>query len=198
MNIKSELLAKKIKWFPEISVSTLLASIAASVILSMLIIFVEQGIFFKLIFLSVAIIVTLVYVYDNHRDDDEKTTALKQGFGLILTTLIFTEIPLYIVAHTTTTLKTTSITKIKSKDGDKIDKNCESGCEHKQIKYHQIGFYNIENNERLGYRNMNGLNDPEAKLWDNIVARETYYKYTPFVQFESDYRYIRSTDQKEK
>ena len=192
MNIKSELLAKKIKWFPEISVSALLASMVSAIILSMLIVFVEQGIFFKLIFLSIAIVVTLLYTYDNQRTDKEKTSALKQGFGLILTTLLFVEIPLYVVSKQTSLTATTTIISTETKDGKKIDKTCESNCEHKQIEYQVVTFYNAENNNKLGYRKMNDMNDQRVKLWDGITARETYYKYTPFIQFESDYRYVRA------
>jgi len=190
MNIKSELKKNQNKFLPFLTLPTILFALITAIAISILTFLVGQVLWFKLLFIILSIIGVLVYVYDNNRDKKDKSYTLKQGWTYTILVLIFLEMPLYLIANQEHTLPISVISEIKTKKGDKVDPNCESNCKYKKIKYLKLSLYNRENNEQLGYRTFDSLDDPRSTIYDGIVSKHIYFDYIPFLVFEEKFNYI--------
>jgi len=190
MNIKSELKKNQNKFLPFITLPTILFALITAVVLSILAFLAGQVLWLKLFFIMLSIIGVMVYTYDNNRDKKGKAYTLKQGWTYIILVLIFLELPLYLIANQEQTIPITVISKIKTKDGEKVDPNCESNCKYKKIKYLKISIYNRKNNEELGYRIFDSLDDPRSTIYKDISSKHSYFNYIPFLVFEEKFNYI--------
>lgn len=196
MNIKSELLKKPMKWFPDISLSTFLLSIIIGIFIAIISIGVGQAIWMKMLFIAIGFIATLIWTYDNHRDDEEKQTTLKQGFGLILTTLLFIEIPLFFNAQLTDETQIKVLVMEKFKDGARTNPGSGEGvkAEYVQIPYRKVYFYKTETNEQIGTRNVEVGEDDKLALYTDIIGKQHYIEYFPFFTYSSEFKYIRDNN----
>ncbi len=184
------------KWFPEISISTLLLSIIIGVFLALISIGVGQAIWIKLLFIAVAFVATLIWTYDNHRDEDEKKKTLKQGFGLMLTTLLFMEIPLFFNAQLTSDTQIKVLVMKKTKDGARTNPDAGEGvkAQYVQVPYKKVYFYKTETNEQIGTRNVGVGEDDRLALYTDIVGKHYYVDYFPFFTYSSEFKYIRDNN----
>lgn len=185
MNIKAEL-NKPMKFFKEITLSTILLSILFSIILATLSIGFGQAIFLKLGFIVIASVFTLLLAFDDKsKSDDEQHLYARQGAVMIIMTLLFAEIPLAIKANS---VYSTPINVVVM---DKVRTETSDGNVTKTTPYKQIDIINLDNNERLGYRNFFEEDQKLLDNWTTITSKEHYYDYFPFFVFSEEFRYIR-------
>jgi len=198
MNIKSEFLNKTIPWFPNFSLAMLLISIVIGGFLSLIIIGFEQGIYVKIIALAVGMAVLLVWTYDTSvTDKEDRNKILKQGLSIFILTILMIEVPLYFNSQRANKIIDISIIVIdKTKDGSRIKDNDEDSSNDKfnQIKYKVVEFYDLETNERIGYRKVQENENKQLALYTNIVGKEIYIEYLPFFIYDVTFKYIRDTN----
>ena len=194
MNIKSEFLNKAIPWFPNFSLVMLLISIVISVFLSLVIIGLGQGIWIKLGSIVIGMVVLLVWTYDETVTDiKDRNKILKQGLSIFILTILLIEFPLYFNAHVIKEPSKISIIIIdKMKDGAKIkDNDDDTNDKYTQVKYKVVSFYDLDTNERIGYRNIQENENKQLLLYTNIVGKKVYIDYFPFFTYRETFKYIR-------
>jgi fumarate reductase subunit C len=171
----------------------ILALITAT-ILTLMIIGFGQGIFIKFIFIVIAGIIALISAYDSgsSKSDDEKNNdAMKNGL-VILLTLIIMEIGLFF--HANTYSKKIEISVVPSTINERVSTGKRDGngdLIYQVITKKTVEFFDLETNNRLGYRDVDGLSEEKLKLYTSIVGKEYYIDYFPFFTYSEESRYIR-------
>lgn len=193
MNIKSEL-DKPIRLFKSLTVGMLVLSIIVALIISLMIIGVGEGIFIKFFFILIAGAVALIAAYDsdNGKNDQEKNeAAMKNGLAIIIT-LVIIEFALFF--HATTYSKTVAISVVPGTTTDRESTGKRDGdgdLIYKDVVKKTVEFYNMETNNRLGFRRVDGLSEEKIKLYTTITGKEYYIDYFPFFTYSEEFRYIR-------
>jgi len=190
MNIKSEI-DKPIIFFKSITLGMVLMSILLATILSLLIIVVGEGVWFKLLFLLIAGLIGSLNAFDNSKvydTVDEKNKAAKRNGLIILMTLLFIEIPLFINSSATRTIPLAVV--VSDNETSKTD---DDGKVH-VTKYKKVDIINLENNDRVGYRKFSKNEEHKIKYWKNITGKQYYISYMPFFIYDEKFKYIRDNN----
>ena len=197
MNIKSELLNKTTKWFPNFTLGALGFSIVASVILSLVIIGVGVGIYLKLIAAGLGLVTIFIWTFDSSiTDKKNRNKVLKVGFGIFILTSILIEIPLYFKSKNTYTYPIKIVETEHYRDGDRIpdNDNVSANDKFKQIKYYRILFFDTRTNHQIGSRKFNIGEENQMKIYTDIIGKEIYYDYFPFFVFSEEFKYLRDNN----
>lgn len=192
MNIKSELINKQLKWFPNITSGMILISTLMSIILALLIVSFCIATAFKILFIVIGSIIVLIHAYDTTNKSSESPDVLaKKGGIMIIMTILICELSLSIYArkHEIIPVKAIIVDKVRTiniKQDDKSD-----AFESKTESYKEIVYYDLNKNEII-YRailDTNMINDLD--FITSITGKEIYIDYIPFLKFSEEYRYIR-------
>lgn len=192
MNIKSELINKQLKWFPNITSGMILISALMSIILALLIVSFCIATAFKILFIVIGSIIVLIHAYDTTNKSSESPDVLaKKGGIMIIMTILICELSLSIYArkHEIIPVKAIIVDKVRTiniKQDDKSD-----AFESKTESYKEIVYYDLNKNEII-YRailDTNMINDLD--FITSITGKEIYIDYIPFLKFSEEYRYIR-------
>ena len=192
MNIKSELINKQLKWFPNITSGMILISVLMSIILALIIVSLGCASAFKILFIVIGSIIVLIHAYDTTNKSSESPDVLaKKGGIMIIMTILICELSLSIYArkHEIIPVKAIIVDKVRTiniKQDDKSD-----AFESKTESYKEIVYYDLNKNEII-YRailDTNMINDLD--FITSITGKEIYIDYIPFLKFSEEYRYIR-------
>ena len=192
MNIKSELINKQLKWFPNITSGMILISTLMSIILALLIVSFCIATAFKILFIVIGSIIVLTHAYDTTNKSSESPDVLaKKGGIMIIMTILICELSLSIYArkHEIIPVKAIIVDKVRTiniKQDDKSD-----AFESKTESYKEIVYYDLNKNDII-YRTIldpNMINDLDFVT--SITGKEIYIDYIPFLKFSEEYRYIR-------
>ena len=192
MNIKSELINKQLKWFPNITSGMILISTLMSIILALLIVSFCIATAFKILFIVIGSIIVLIHAYDTTNKSSESPDVLaKKGGIMIIMTILICELSLSIYArkHEIIPVKAIIVDKVRTiniKQDDKSD-----AFESKTESYKEIVYYDLNKNDII-YRailDTNMINDLDFVT--SITGKEIYIDYIPFLKFSEEYRYIR-------
>lgn len=192
MNIKSELINKQLKWFPNITSGMILISVLMSIILALIIVSLGCASAFKILFIVIGSIIVLIHAYDTTNKSSESPDVLaKKGGIMIIMTILICELSLSIYArkHEIIPVKAIIVDKVRTiniKQDDKSD-----AFESKTESYKEIVYYDLNKNDII-YRailDTNMINDLDFVT--NITGKEIYIDYIPFLKFSEEYRYIR-------
>ncbi len=192
MNIKSELINKQLKWFPNITSGMILISTLMSIILALLIVSFCIATAFKILFIVIGSIIVLIHAYDTTNKSSESPDVLaKKGGIMIIMTILICELSLSIYArkHEIIPVKAIIVDKVRTiniKQDDKSD-----AFESKTESYKEIVYYDLNKNDII-YRailDTNMINDLD--FITSITGKEIYIDYIPFLKFSEEYRYIR-------
>ena len=192
MNIKSELINKQLKWFPNITSGMILISTLMSIILALLIVSFGIASAFKILFIVIGSIIVLIHAYDTTNKSSESPDVLaKKGGIMIIMTILICELSLSIYArkHEIIPVKAIIVDKVRTiniKQDDKSD-----AFESKTESYKEIVYYDLNKNDII-YRailDTNMINDLDFVT--SITGKEIYIDYIPFLKFSEEYRYIR-------
>ena len=192
MNIKSELINKQLKWFPNITSGMILISTLMSIILALLIVSFCIATAFKILFIVIGSIIVLIHSYDTTNKSSESPDVLaKKGGIMIIMTILICELSLSIYArkHEIIPVKAIIVDKVRTiniKQDDKSD-----AFESKTESYKEIVYYDLNKNDII-YRailDTNMINDLD--FITSITGKEIYIDYIPFLKFSEEYRYIR-------
>ena len=192
MNIKSELINKQLKWFPNITSGMILISVLMSIILALLIVSFCIATAFKILFIVIGSIIVLIHAYDTTNKSSESPDVLaKKGGIMIIMTILICELSLSIYArkHEIIPVKAIIVDKVRTiniKQDDKSD-----AFESKTESYKEIVYYDLNKNDII-YRailDTNMINDLD--FITSITGKEIYIDYIPFLKFSEEYRYIR-------
>lgn len=192
MNIKSELINKQLKWFPNITSGMILISVLMSIILALIIVSLGCASAFKILFIVIGSIIVLIHAYDTTNKSSESPDVLaKKGGIMIIMTILICELSLSIYArkHEIIPVKAIIVDKVRTiniKQDDKSD-----AFESKTESYKEIVYYDLNKNDII-YRailDTNMINDLDFIM--SITGKEIYIDYIPFLKFSEEYRYIR-------
>lgn len=192
MNIKSELINKQLKWFPNITSGMILISVLMSIILALIIVSLGCASAFKILFVVIGSIIVLIHAYDTTNKSSESPDVLaKKGGIMIIMTILICELSLSIYArkHEIIPVKAIIVDKVRTiniKQDDKSD-----AFESKTESYKEIVYYDLNKNDII-YRailDTNMINDLD--FITSITGKEIYIDYIPFLKFSEEYRYIR-------
>lgn len=192
MNIKSELINKQLKWFPNITSGMILISVLMSIILALIIVSLGCASAFKILFIVIGSIIVLIHAYDTTNKSSESPDVLaKKGGIMIIMTILICELSLSIYArkHEIIPVKAIIVDKVRTiniKQDDKSD-----AFESKTESYKEIVYYDLNKNDII-YRailDTNMINDLDFVT--SITGKEIYIDYIPFLKFSEEYRYIR-------
>ena len=192
MNIKSELINKQLKWFPNITSGMILISTLMSIILALLIVSFCIATAFKILFVVIGSIIVLIHAYDTTNKSSESPDVLaKKGGIMIIMTILICELSLSIYArkHEIIPVKAIIVDKVRTVNIKQDDKG--DVFESKTESYKEIVYYDLNKNDII-YRTIldpNMINDLDFVT--SITGKEIYIDYIPFLKFSEEYRYIR-------
>ena len=192
MNIKSELINKQLKWFPNITSGMILISVLMSIILALIIVSLGCASAFKILFILIGSIIVLIHSYDTTNKSSESPDVLaKKGGIMIIMTILICELSLSIYArkHEIIPVKAIIVDKVRTiniKQDDKSD-----AFESKTEPYKEIVYYDLNRNDIIhrAILDTNMINDLD--FITSITGKEIYIDYIPFLKFSEEYRYIR-------
>lgn len=192
MNIKSELINKQLKWFPNITSGMILISVLMSIILALIIVSLGCASAFKILFIVIGSIIVLIHSYDITNKSSESPDVLaKKGGIMIIMTILICELSLSIYArkHEIIPVKAIIVDKVRTiniKQDDKSD-----AFESKTEPYKEIVYYDLNRNDIIhrAILDTNMINDLD--FITSITGKEIYIDYIPFLKFSEEYRYIR-------
>ena len=192
MNIKSELINKQLKWFPNITSGMILISTLMSIILALIIVSLGCASTFKILFIVIGSIIVLIHSYDTTNKSSESPDGLaKKGGIMIIMTILICELSLSIYArkHEIIPVKAIIVDKVRTiniKQDDKSD-----AFESKTEPYKEIVYYDLNRNDIIhrAILDTNMINDLD--FITSITGKEIYIDYIPFLKFSEEYRYIR-------
>ena len=191
MNIKSELINKQLKWFPNITSGMILISVLMSIILALIIVSLGCASAFKILFILIGSIIVLIHSYDTTNKSSESPDVLaKKGGIMIIMTILICELSLSIYArkHEIIPVKAIIVDKVRTiniKQDDKSD-----AFESKTEPYKEIVYYDLNRNDIIhrAILDTNMINDLD--FITSITGKEIYIDYIPFLKFSEEYRYI--------
>lgn len=192
MNIKSELINKQLKWFPNITSGMILISVLMSIILALIIVSLGCASAFKILFIVIGSIIVLIHAYDTTNKSSESPDVLaKKGGIMIIMTILICELSLSIYArkHEIIPVKAIIVDKVRTINIKQDDKG--DVFESKTESYKEIVYYDLNKNDII-YRailDTNMINDLDFVT--SITGKEIYIDYIPFLKFSEEYRYIR-------
>lgn len=192
MNIKSELINKQLKWFPNITSGMILISVLMSIILALIIVSLGCASAFKILFIVIGSIIVLIHAYDTTNKSSESPDVLaKKGGIMIIMTILICELSLSIYAHKHEIIpvKAIIVDKVRTINIKQDDKG--DVFESKTEPYKEIVYYDLNKNDII-YRailDTNMINDLDFIM--SITGKEIYIDYIPFLKFSEEYRYIR-------
>ena len=192
MNIKSELINKQLKWFPNITSGMILISVLMSIILALIIVSLGCASAFKILFIVIGSIIVLIHAYDTTNKSSESPDVLaKKGGIMIIMTILICELSLSIYArkHEIIPVKAIIVDKVRTINIKQDDKG--DVFESKTESYKEIVYYDLNKNDII-YRailDTNMINDLD--FITSITGKEIYIDYIPFLKFSEEYRYIR-------
>lgn len=198
MNIKSEL-DKPIQWFGSISIRMFIFSVILGLVLGLVTIgFGEGTTIIKVLFLVVGGGGTLLFAYGcddcNKISQEEKDRDAKKGGIVILFAFIVMEICLFSNSGYTqlTPIKTyvRETTKLIILESDPTTGKALK-TENKITK--TVVFINLDTNQEMGYRNIEDGEYGKDEIMLDIVGKETYIQYLPFLRYNEAYRYVRKS-----
>ena len=189
MNIKSELINKQLKWFPNITSGMILISVLMSIILALIIVSLGCASAFKILFILIGSIIVLIHSYDITNKSPD--VLAKKGGIMIIMTILICELSLSIYArkHEIIPVKAIIVDKVRTiniKQDDKSD-----AFESKTESYKEIVYYDLNRNDIIhrAILDTNMINDLD--FITSITGKEIYIDYIPFLKFSEEYRYIR-------
>lgn len=192
MNIKSELINKQLKWFPNITSGMILISVLMSIILALIIVSLGCASAFKILFIVIGSIIVLIHAYDTTNKSSESPDVLaKKGGIMIIMTILICELSLSIYArkHEIIPVKAIIVDKVRTINIKQDDKG--DVFESKTEPYKEIVYYDLNRNDII-HRTIldtNMINDLDFIM--SITGKEIYIDYIPFLKFSEEYRYIR-------
>ena len=192
MNIKSELINKQLKWFPNITSGMILISTLMSIILALLIVSFCIATAFKILFIVIGSIIVLIHAYDTTNKSSESPDVLaKKGGIMIIMTILICELSLSIYArkHEIIPVKAIIVDKVRTINIKQDDKG--DVFESKTEPYKEIVYYDLNRNDIIhrAILDTNMINDLD--FITSITGKEIYIDYIPFLKFSEEYRYIR-------
>lgn len=192
MNIKSELINKQLKWFPNITSGMILISVLMSIILALIIVSLGCASAFKILFIVIGSIIVLIHSYDTTNKSSESPDVLaKKGGIMIIMTILICELSLSIYArkHEIIPVKAIIVDKVRTINNKQDDKS--DAFESKTEPYKEIVYYDLNRNDIIhrAILDTNMINDLD--FITSITGKEIYIDYIPFLKFSEEYRYIR-------
>ena len=192
MNIKSELINKQLKWFPNITSGMILISVLMSIILALIIVSLGCASAFKILFILIGSIIVLIHSYDTTNKSSESPDVLaKKGGIMIIMTILICELSLSIYAHKHEIIpvKAIIVDKVRTINNKQDDKS--DAFESKTEPYKEIVYYDLNRNDIIhrAILDTNMINDLD--FITSITGKEIYIDYIPFLKFSEEYRYIR-------
>ena len=192
MNIKSELINKQLKWFPNITSGMILISVLMSIILALIIVSLGCASAFKILFIVIGSIIVLIHSYDTTNKSSESPDGLaKKGGIMIIMTILICELSLSIYArkHEIIPVKAIIVDKVRTINNKQDDKS--DAFESKTEPYKEIVYYDLNRNDIIhrAILDTNMINDLD--FITSITGKEIYIDYIPFLKFSEEYRYIR-------
>ena len=192
MNIKSELINKQLKWFPNITSGMILISTLMSIILALIIVSLGCASAFKILFIVIGSIIVLIHSYDTTNKSSESPDVLaKKGGIMIIMTILICELSLSIYArkHEIIPVKAIIVDKVRTINNKQDDKS--DAFESKTEPYKEIVYYDLNRNDIIhrAILDTNMINDLD--FITSITGKEIYIDYIPFLKFSEEYRYIR-------
>lgn len=198
MNIKSELINKQLKWFPNITSGMILISVLMSIILALFIVSFGIASAFKILFIVIGSIIVLILIgsiivlfhsYDDTNNSSD--VSAKKGGIIIIMTILICELSLSIYAHKHEIIpvKAIIVDKVRTINIKQDDKG--DVFESKTEPYKEIVYYDLNRNDII-HRTIldtNMINDLDFVT--SITGKEIYIDYIPFLKFSEEYRYIR-------
>ena len=189
MNIKSELINKQLKWFPNITSGMILISVLMSIILALIIVSLGCASAFKILFIVIGSIIVLIHSYDGTNNSPD--VSAKKGGIIIIMTILICELCLSIYArkHEIIPVKAIIVDKVRTINIKQDDKG--DVFESKTEPYKEIVYYDLNRNDII-HRTIldtNMINDLD--FITSITGKEIYIDYIPFLKFSEEYRYIR-------
>lgn len=192
MNIKSELIDKQLKWFPNITSGMILISALMSIVLALFIVSFGIASAFKILFIVIGSIIVLIQAYDTTNKSSESPDVLaKKGGIIIIMTILICELSLSIYAHKHEIIpvKAIIVDKVRTVNIKQVDKG--DVFESKTESYKEIVYYDLNKNDIIdrAILDTNMINDLDFVT--SITGKEIYIDYIPFLKFSEEYRYIR-------
>lgn len=192
MNIKSEF-DRPIKWFGSISLKMFILTILIGMILGMVAVNIGEGIvFIKVVFLVVGIGLTLGLAYDNNNLKSVQDEEAKQNIIFVILALCVMELCLFFNSGSKSFTpmgsyikETTTQIVLESDASGKAIKT-----ENKIVK--NVIYIDLNTMQDMGTRNINDGDDPaKIEALTNIIGKEYYINYVPFLKYHESFKYIR-------
>lgn len=190
MNIKSELINKQLKWFPNITSGMILISVLMSIILALIIVSLGCASAFKILFIVIGSIIVLIHRSDIITNNSSDVSAKKGGIIIIMTILICElSLSIYARKHEIIPVKAIIVDKvrtinIKQDDNDDV-------FESKTEPYKEIVYYDLNRNDIIHRTILDTSMINDLDFITSITGKEIYIDYIPFLKFSEEYRYIR-------
>lgn len=198
MNIKSEL-DKPIKWMGSMSLKMFILTILVGLLLGLIAVNIGEGIvFIKCLFILVGIGLTLGLAYDNNNPRSVQDEEAKQNIVFVILVVCVMELCLFFNSGSKTFVPMGSY--IKETSTQVIVESDASGkpikTENKITK--NVVYIDLNTMQDMGTRTIND-GDDQAKIdaLTNIIGKEYYINYVPFLKYHEVFKYIRKNQMPE-
>lgn len=190
MNIKSELINKQLKWFPNITSGMILISVLMSIILALIIVSLGCASAFKILFIVIGSIIVLIHRSDIITNNSSDVSAKKGGIIIIMTILICElSLSIYARKHEIIPVKAIIVDKVRTINIKQDDK--DDVFESKTEPYKEIVYYDLNRNDIIHRTILDTSMINDLDFITSITGKEIYIDYIPFLKFSEEYRYIR-------
>lgn len=190
MNIKSELINKQLKWFPNITSGMILISVLMSIILALIIVSLGCASAFKILFIVIGSIIVLIHSSDIITNNSSDVSAKKGGIIIIMTILICElSLSIYARKHEIIPVKAIIVDKVRTINIKQDDK--DDVFESKTEPYKEIVYYDLNRNDIIHRTILDTSMINDLDFITSITGKEIYIDYIPFLKFSEEYRYIR-------
>lgn len=190
MNIKSELINKQLKWFPNITSGMILISVLMSIILALIIVSLGCASAFKILFIVIGSIIVLIHSSDIITNNSSDVSAKKGGIMIIMTILICElSLSIYARKHEIIPVKAIIVDKVRTINIKQDDK--DDVFESKTEPYKEIVYYDLNRNDIIHRTILDTSMINDLDFITSITGKEIYVDYIPFLKFSEEYRYIR-------
>lgn len=190
MNIKSELINKQLKWFPNITSGMILISVLMSIILALIIVSLGCASAFKILFIVIGSIIVLIHSSDIITNNSSDVSAKKGGIIIIMTILICElSLSIYARKHEIIPVKAIIVDKVRTINIKQDDK--DDVFESKTEPYKEIVYYDLNRNDIIHRTILDTSMINDLDFITSITGKEIYVDYIPFLKFSEEYRYIR-------
>lgn len=190
MNIKSELINKQLKWFPNITSGMILISVLMSIILALIIVSLGCASAFKILFIVIGSIIVLIHRSDIITNNSSDVSAKKGGIIIIMTILICElSLSIYAHKHEIIPVKAIIVDKVRTVNIKQDDKG--DVFESKTEPYKEIVYYDLNRNDIIHRTILDTSMINDLDFITSITGKEIYIDYIPFLKFSEEYRYIR-------